>query len=260
VVVRALLLRADLGGQDLRGVRLQRVLRPHSGPASSHVDDHRPGARPLDLALWTRAKDGQHDLCGLVHHADAGSQHTSIAFTERLLEAGVDASVGSVGERLRRRSRRVPDRAHKTELINPDGPCRDREHVEMVTLDWVYLFNSDRPHESIDELTSDQVEQIHHTNRSVLLETSLTPNRVSGLAGLLCGQSFLPCARPRWRASPLLPRCRKRLVSTDDYEFLVQLMQLGQSAGLQVLASSPHHRAELLEPPGHHRGGQARAS
>ncbi len=149
---------------------------------------------------------------------------------------------------------------YKTELINPDGSCRDREHVEMEMLDWVYLFDSDRPHESIDELTSDQVEQIHHTNRTVLVETSWTPNRASGLAGLWCWQSFLPSARPRWRASPLLPRRRKRLVSTDDYEFLVQLMQLGQSAGLQVLASSPHHRAERLEPPGHHRGGQARAS
>ena len=52
----------------------------------------------LEMALWTRRKEGITDLAGLVHHTDAGSQYTSIAFTQRLIEAGVDASVGSVGD------------------------------------------------------------------------------------------------------------------------------------------------------------------
>ena len=54
----------------------------------------------LEQALWTRRRDGR-DLAGLVHHTDAGSQYTSIAFTERLAAAGVSASVGHRRRRLR---------------------------------------------------------------------------------------------------------------------------------------------------------------
>jgi putative transposase len=52
----------------------------------------------LEQAMWARAREGVGDLSGLVHHSDAGSQYTSIAFTERLAQAGVDPSVGSVGD------------------------------------------------------------------------------------------------------------------------------------------------------------------
>jgi putative transposase len=50
----------------------------------------------LDHAVWVRQREGVTDLAGLIHHQDAGSQYTSIAFTERLAEAGIDPSVGSV--------------------------------------------------------------------------------------------------------------------------------------------------------------------
>jgi putative transposase len=126
----------------------------------------------LDMALWTRRKDGQTDLSGLVHHTDAGSQYTSIAFTERLVEAGVDASVGSVGDAYDNALAESQIGLYKTELINPDGPWRDREHVEIETLDWVFWFNTDRPHESIDDLTPVQVEHIHYTHRTGLAEAS----------------------------------------------------------------------------------------
>lgn len=52
----------------------------------------------LEMALWTRQRQGVADLAGLVHHSDAGSQYTSIAFTERLAEAGAAPSIGSVGD------------------------------------------------------------------------------------------------------------------------------------------------------------------
>ena len=52
----------------------------------------------LEHAIWTRRQAGITDLTGLVHHTDAGSQYTSFAFTSRLIEAGVDPSVGSVGD------------------------------------------------------------------------------------------------------------------------------------------------------------------
>ena len=52
----------------------------------------------LEQAIWTRQREGVSDLSGLIHHTDAGSQYTSIAFTDRLIDAGIDASVGSVGD------------------------------------------------------------------------------------------------------------------------------------------------------------------
>jgi putative transposase len=52
----------------------------------------------LEMAIWTRSRQGIPDPTALVHHTDAGSQYTSIAFTERLAAAGAAPSVGSVGD------------------------------------------------------------------------------------------------------------------------------------------------------------------
>jgi putative transposase len=52
----------------------------------------------LDHAVWTRRRAGATDLAGLVHHSEAGSEYTSITFTERLADAGTDSSVRSVGD------------------------------------------------------------------------------------------------------------------------------------------------------------------
>jgi putative transposase len=54
----------------------------------------------LEMAIWTRHQAGATDLKGLVAHHDAGSQYTSIRYTERLAEAGAAPSVGSVGDCL----------------------------------------------------------------------------------------------------------------------------------------------------------------
>src|SRR5660397_188523 len=50
----------------------------------------------LDMALWHRGRAG-HDVTGLIHHSDAGSQYTSIRYTDRLAEAGLPASLGTIG-------------------------------------------------------------------------------------------------------------------------------------------------------------------
>ena len=125
----------------------------------------------LEMAIWTRRKAGVADLSGLVHHTDAGSQYTSIAFTGRLLAAGVDASVGTVGDAYDNALAESHMGLFKSELIWPGGPWRGREHVEIETLDWVHWFNTERPHESIDDLTPVQVEQLHYTHRTGLAET-----------------------------------------------------------------------------------------
>lgn len=125
----------------------------------------------LEHAIWSRRRAGVTDLSGLVHHTDAGSQYTSFAFTQRLIEAGVDASVGSVGDAYDNALAESQIGAYKTELIRPEGPWRDVEHVEFETLNWVHWFNHQRTHESVDDLTPIEVEAAHYAARNRLTPT-----------------------------------------------------------------------------------------
>jgi len=125
----------------------------------------------LEHALWSRRKDGVTDLTGLIHHTDAGSQYTSFAFTQRLIDEGVDASVGSVGDAYDNALAESQIGAYKAELIWPYGPWRDVDHVEIETLEWVDWFNTERPHESIDDLTPLEAEQAHYAARNRLVPT-----------------------------------------------------------------------------------------
>ena len=133
------------------------------GLAGRHHNDHRTGARlPRARDLVTPPRRRSSDLTGLVHHTDAGSQYTSFAFTQRLIDEGVDASVGSVGDAYDNALAESQIGLYKTELIRPEGPWRDVDHVELGTLEWVDWFNTERPHESIDDLTPIQAEEVHY--------------------------------------------------------------------------------------------------
>ena len=98
----------------------------------------------LEQAVWTRTRDGVADLAGLICHHDAGSQYTSIAFTERLADAGIDPSVGSVGDAYDNALAESVIGLFKTELIKPRGPWRTVEQVEIATLEYVDWFNHRR--------------------------------------------------------------------------------------------------------------------
>ncbi|GGS98903.1 hypothetical protein GCM10010270_83620 [Streptomyces violaceus] len=83
----------------------------------------------LDMALWRRDRAGTPAGPGLVHHSDAGSQYTSFAFTAHLLDAGIDASIGTVGDALDNALMESQIGLYKTELIKPQAlarPCRRR--------------------------------------------------------------------------------------------------------------------------------------
>ncbi|ERG62856.1 transposase IS401 [Agrococcus pavilionensis RW1] len=125
----------------------------------------------LEHAVWTRKQAGVTDLTGLVHHTDAGSQYTSFAFTQRLIDAGVDGSVGSVGDAYDNALAESQIGAYKTELIRPEGPWRDVEHVELETLHWVHWFNYERSHGSIHDLTPVEIETAYYASRNRLLPT-----------------------------------------------------------------------------------------
>ena len=116
----------------------------------------------LEQAVWTRRRHGTCELSGLIHHNDAGSQYTSIAFTERLADAGIDASVGSVGDAYDNALAESVIGLFKTELIKPRGPWRTVEEVEAATLHYVHWFNHDRLLETNGDLPPIELEQAYY--------------------------------------------------------------------------------------------------
>ena len=81
---------------------------------------------------------------GLTHHSDKGSQYVSIRHTERLLEAGIEPSVGSVGDSYDNALAETVIGLFKTEVIRRRGPWRSLAAVEYATLDWVDWYNTRR--------------------------------------------------------------------------------------------------------------------
>ena len=125
----------------------------------------------LEHAIWIRQQAGVTDLSGLIHHTDAGSQYVSFAFTQRLVDAGVDPSVGSVGDAYDNALAESQIGLYKAELIRPEGPWRGVEHVELETLNWVDFFNNERPHEALSDLTPIAAEELHYAARNELQPT-----------------------------------------------------------------------------------------
>lgn len=79
-------------------------------------------------------------LCGAAgscDHSDRGVQYVSIKYTERLAEAGIEPSVGSVGDSYDNALAETINGLHKTEVIHRRGPWRSFEAVEFATLEWV---------------------------------------------------------------------------------------------------------------------------
>ena len=97
----------------------------------------------LDMALWHRGRAG-HSVDGLIHHSDAGCQYTAIRYTERLLDAGVRASVGSVGDSYDNALAESVIGLYKTELVFWQGPWKGLDDLELATLTWVDWFNHSR--------------------------------------------------------------------------------------------------------------------
>ena len=122
----------------------------------------------LEHALFTRAQQGITDLSGLVAHSDAGSQYVSITMTQRLIDEGIDPSVGSVGDAYDNALAETTVGSFKNELIRRQGPWRDVNHVEVQTLHWVDWFNTERPHEYLDDLTPEAAEQLHYDRKTTL--------------------------------------------------------------------------------------------
>lgn len=94
---------------------------------------------------------------GLVHHSDRGSQYVSIRYTERLAEAGIEPSVGSVGSYDNALAESI-NAHYKAEVIHRRGPWRTVEAVEFATLEWVDWFNNRRLLEPIGNIPPAEAE------------------------------------------------------------------------------------------------------
>ena len=99
-----------------------------------------------DLALdaLEQALHARPDLDQLVHHSDRGVQYVSIRYTDRLADAGIEPSVGSVGDSYDNALAETIFGLYKTEVIRRRGPWRNLEEVEYATLEWVDWFNHRR--------------------------------------------------------------------------------------------------------------------
>ena len=81
---------------------------------------------------------------GLVHHSDRGSQYVSIKYTERLAEAGLEPSVGNVGDSYDNALAETINGLYKAEVIHRRGSWKTMDAVEYDTLTWVDWFNNKR--------------------------------------------------------------------------------------------------------------------
>jgi len=114
----------------------------------------------LEQALWARDEIEQ-----LIHHSDRGVQYVSIRYTERLAEAGIVPSVGSVGDSYDNALAETIIGLYKTELIYKEGPWKGLEQLELKTLDWVDWFNNRRLFGPIGDIPPVEYEASYYQQR-----------------------------------------------------------------------------------------------
>src|SRR5829696_8903525 len=122
---------------------------------------------PLRMALWARGREGYPTQPGeLIHHSDAGSQYTSIRFTEHLALEGIRPSIGSVGDAFDNALMETIIGLFKTECIRTtvfhDGPYKSLADVEYATAGWVDWYNNRRLHGSIGMVPPAEYEQARY--------------------------------------------------------------------------------------------------
>jgi putative transposase len=115
----------------------------------------------LEQALYDRRINDTSDL---IHHSDRGVQYVSIRYTERLAEAGIEPSVGSVGDSYDNALAETIIGLYKTEVIRQRGPWRNIETVEFATLEWVDWFNHRRLFEPIGNVPPAEKELEYYQN------------------------------------------------------------------------------------------------
>jgi transposase InsO family protein len=126
----------------------------------------------LEMAIWRR------DLTDAVlrHHSDAGCQYTSFRYSDRLHEAGIAASIGSVGDSYDNAMAEALHGTFKHELVYLHGPWRTRRQFERAAIDWIDWYNTRRLHREIGDIppVEHEARWYRHTTGILLPETKPT--------------------------------------------------------------------------------------
>jgi putative transposase len=122
---------------------------------------------PLGMAIWQRDRSRHPIVPGeVIGHADAGSQYTSVRFTEHLQLEGVRPSIGSIGDAYDNALMECLIGLYKTECIRTrifhEGPYKTLADIEYATAGWVDWYNTRRLHSSLDYLTPIEYETAYY--------------------------------------------------------------------------------------------------
>lgn len=101
-------------------------------------------------------------------------QYTSIKYSERLQQAGLAASVGSVGDSYDNALAETINGLYKTELIKPRGPWKTVDQVEFATAEWVDWFNHRRLYEYCGDIPPAELEESFYARTTALPPVGLT--------------------------------------------------------------------------------------
>ncbi|HBE6212109.1 IS3 family transposase [Escherichia coli] len=111
----------------------------------------------LEQALWARRPSGT------VHHSDKGSQYVSLAYTQRLKEAGLLASTGSTGDSYDNAMAESINGLYKAEIIHRKS-WKNRAEVELATLTWVDWYNNRRLLERLGHTPPAEAEKAYYAS------------------------------------------------------------------------------------------------
>ena len=123
----------------------------------------------LEQALYDRHKSETQEL---IHHSDRGGQYLSIRYAQRLQDAGIEPSVGSVGDSYDNALAETINGLYKTEVIRQQGPWRNIEEVEFATLTWVDWYNNRRLFEPIGNVPPNEKEIEYYVSLGGLTQTN----------------------------------------------------------------------------------------
>lgn len=141
----------------------------------------------LRMALWRRENAGRPVAQGLIHHSDAGSQYTSIRYTDTLMLEGLTPSIGSVGDAYDNAAAETVMGLFKNEAVATGSPFRtgalktEADVIEVV-FEWVHWYNNQR---------------LHFLPRA--------PNTRGIRAGILCSRNRLVTRRRRQQTGGMIP-------------------------------------------------------
>lgn len=119
----------------------------------------------LEQGIWVRQRNGR-DLSRLTHHSDRGCQYLAIRYTERLAEAGIEASVGSTGDSYDNAAAEALNKLFKKELIWRRGPWPGLDTVELATLEWVDWYNNQRLHSYCGDIPPAELEDRYYAEHT----------------------------------------------------------------------------------------------